>query len=542
MKNIFNYTAVLATAALVFSSCIQETVPQGGTATSEQIGASATALQASLNGIPSQMVQGYLVYGDQTHETDMAFPATMIAMTEMLGDMYPLGGNSGYDWYRHYNHAVGTMGDNSYPSYLTWFTYYQFIKANNDVIASVDIEDESVADNIKGLAGVAYACRAFNYYMLTVLFEPVENVYTDISKVKGLTVPFVTEHTDGEASKNNPRQTHEEMIKFIYSDLDKAEACLKNYSPDSKLFPSLAVAYGIRAKVAMWDEDYAAAAEYARKAIDTFGGAPMTKNQWLDPKTGFNTATDAWMWHSHYDAENMGNLCNFLGWMSGEADWGYSSLTFPSIDRSLYNKYGENDFRRYSFYDSTTGYDYKSVRGNDYLEGHELLSLKFRCKDGDWENYATGGAIDVPIMRVEEMYLIEAEALGMSKGLDAGITALNAFVSTYRDPDYTCKAKDERTFQLSVLDQFRLEFWGEGWGFPNAKRIKPGVMQNYEGTNAPDDQFKIDCKGIKPHWNMVIPKFEYQNNRAIDGFNNPDPTGIVKGPSKVGEYAPGQYE
>ena len=29
------------------------------------------------------------------------------------------------------------------------------------------------------------------------------------------------------------------------------------------------------------------------------------------------------------------------------------------------------------------------------------------------------------------------------------------------------------------------------------------------------------------------------NNKALQGWNNPDPTTAVKGPSAVGEYAPG---
>lgn len=150
------------------------------------------------------MTQGYYVFDEQEDETDMAYPLFMIAQTEMLGDMYPLGTNSGYDWYRNYNTFNGAFGENSYFSYLPWFTLYKLIKSANDIIGAVDIEDESLPTSIKGAAGVAYANRAFNYYMLTVLFEPVDNIYTDVSKVKGLTVPFVTETTTGDDAKNNP--------------------------------------------------------------------------------------------------------------------------------------------------------------------------------------------------------------------------------------------------------------------------------------------------------------------------------------------------
>ncbi|MDR2804250.1 MAG: RagB/SusD family nutrient uptake outer membrane protein [Dysgonamonadaceae bacterium] len=544
MKTVNKLFSLLAVAALTLTptltGCIEETFPEGDTATSEQIGASAEALQASLNGIPSQMSQGYLVYGSQTHETDMAYPQFMIAQTELLGDIYPFGSNSGYDWYRNYNTFNGSMGANSYFAFLPWFTLYKFVKSANDIIAAVDITDENLSPSIRGAAGVAYACRAFDYYLLTVLFEPVENKYTDCSKVLGLTVPFVTEETTGEIAKNNPRASHDDMIAFILSDLDKAEQCLADYTPDSKMFPSLAVAYGIKAKVYLWDGKYDKAAEYARRAIDVFGGSPVTAAQWEDVNTGFNTANQAWMWYINYAAESMGNLCNFTGWMSGEADWGYSSLTRPGIDRSLYDKIADTDFRKHTFLDPKKYeyYNYKTSRDKEFInDAPAYLSLKFRCKNGDWKSYSIGGAVDVPVMRVEEMYLIEAEAVGASQGVSAGVAKLNDFMKTYRQADYNFTTSDLRTLQLEVLAQMRIEFWGEGNAFPTAKRLKPGVMQNYEGTNAPADIFKVNCEGIKPNWNLVIPITEVNANKALDGNNNPDPTATIEYPSPVGEYS-----
>ena len=49
----------------------------------------------------------------------------------------------------------------------------------------------------------------------------------------------------------------------------------------------------------------------------------MSESQWHNPTTGFNTATSAWMWYLHPTASNMGNLANFIGHISNEADWGY---------------------------------------------------------------------------------------------------------------------------------------------------------------------------------------------------------------------------
>ena len=186
-------------------------------------------------------------------------------------------------------------------------------------------------------------------------------------------------------------------------------------------------------------------------------------------------------------------------------------------------------------------FQYETCRSQEWLSTMpDYLSLKFRCVGGDWEDYATGGACDVPVMRVEEMYLLEAEAVGMSKGVGEGMALLNNFMKSYRDPAYNKNIADQREFQLEVLTQERIEFWGEGNAFPNAKRLRPGTIQNYDGTNAPADIFKINCKDMKPNWNFVIPRSEIENNNAISkALNNPDPASTVTGPTPVGTYAPG---
>lgn len=556
MKKIF-YSFLTVTAAMALTSCLEETFPEGSTVTEEQLGEVASGLESAVLGIPARMQQGYLVYGEQEHETDMAYPQFMIAQTEMLGDMYPLGSNSGYDWYRNYNTCDRIYGSTSYFSYLPYRTLYMFVKDANSIISSVNIE--SATNEMKYYAGIGHASRAFDYYLLTVLFEPKANIYTDVTSVAGLTVPIIKETTTLEEAQNNPRAPHADMMKFIIADLDEAEKLMAEYTDHciaekiafNRTVPTLATVYGLKAKAYLWDEKFDSAAVYARKAItqvtaemaiERLTAGPVKEEQIDDVNTGFNTANQAWMWYIHYDAENMGNLCNFTGWMSGEADWGYSSLTFPGIDKSLYDKMNRTDIRKRLFlnplkYDF---YDYKTCRNADYItKAPAYLSLKFRCLGGNWEDYSEGGAVDVPVMRIEEMFLIEAEAVGASQGVGAGVTLLNNFMKSYRDPSYNCTAGDLRSFQLEVLTQMRLEFWGEGNAFPSAKRLAPDVIQNYEGTNAPSDIFKVNCKGIKPWWNLVIPDSEESTNAALKGNNNPDPTQTVKAPTAIGTFAPG---
>lgn len=534
------YSALALTAVLGLTSCIDETFPKEGVATSTQISQSASALEGSVNGIPSQMSQGYLVYGKQVEEIDMAYPMFMIAQTELMGDMYPGGKNVSYDWYLGFNTLSYNVGPNSAESYLPWFTLYKFIKSANDIISTVNIEDPNATDAQKGYAGIAYACRAFDYFMLTAFYEPIENKYTDVSAVKGLTVPFVLETTTPDEAKNNPRVPHDEMIAFILSDLDKAESCLKNFTPKTKQVPSLAVVYGLKAKVYMWDEDYANAAKYARLAIETAKAQPMSETEWTDPKSGFTKACNSWMWYLTYSAENMGNLCNLIGWVSNEDGWGYSTLTKPMIDKSLYDKIGTSDFRKHVFLDPEkyNYYEYQTCRDKKFIEDElpAYASLKFRCASGNWEDFKVGAAVDVPVMRVEEMYFINAIATAASESLEAGKAILTSFMQTYRDPNFNSKAQNLRDFQIEALNQMRIEFWGEGNAFPIAKRLKVGTMQNYAGTNCPADILKLNCEGIKPNWNFVIPTTEVQSNVALEGKNNPDPTKTVECPSPEGKY------
>lgn len=540
MKNIFKIYALLSlVAATSLTSCIDEVEPESSTATKEQVEASASALESTLKGIPSQMTAYYLVYsGEQVHETDMAYPQFMIMQTELLGDMFCY--TPGYDWYNNYCRVSGNVGKTTYYSYLPYRTLYMFIKSSNDVIGSVDIENETNAQML-GYAGSAYAIRAFCYYMLTVLYEPKENIYTDCSKVLGRTVPIVTESTSSEEAKHNPRAKHDDMIAFILSDLDKAEKCLTGFTPANKMLPDLSVVYGVKAKVYLWDEDYANAAKYARLAIDNSGATPMTEEQWEEPTTAFSQANQAWMWYLHYSPENMSNLANYVGHMSSESEWSYASLSQPMISKLLYDKISETDFRKHVFLDPQKYdyYDYKTCRDQEFIEeAPDYLALKIRCLEGNHENYTVGGASDVPVMRVEEMLFIEAEAVAMSQGLAAGQTLLNNFMQTYRDPKFSSKAQTQRDFQIEVLTQMRIEFWGEGNAFPSAKRIAPDVIQNFEGTNATAEVFMVNCKGIRPNWNFVIPESEEETNDSIIGMNNPDPSYCISYPTPIGEFAP----
>ena len=562
-KTIKTILIALASVSLA-SSCIEETFPLEGAATSEQLAQSSAGMEAAVDGLLAQMYQRYYFFGSSAQrEFDMSYSGILVTYSRLLNDMVNNSSTEGYDWWTSYCGSFGfSMKPNTYQQTIPFMTFYKIIKTANDIIGPLaSVSAEELNADQKAYLGIAYTFRALMYHDLYNLYLPAPNKYTDVSKVEGLTAPIIVSSAEQEPAFKTARAPKEDMAAFVLADLDKAEALLEGYTPPTGRYPGIPVVYGIKARMYMAMEDYANAATYARKAIDASGKTPLTEAEWHNPTTAFCDASgnNSWMWYYNIPGNTMGNLCNPTGFLSGESDWGYNSLTQMAIQRWLYDRMNRTDFRKRSFIDpdrETYPAEYYTwadaagyLKSYPFEEQPDYKSLKIRCKEGNWTAYEIGGAVDWPMMRVEEMYLIEAEAVGMSQGESAGIALLETFMKSYRDPGYTYAAAAERfsegfvkNFQEEVLYQKRVEFWGEGVGFFDAKRIRPGVKTWYKGSNVIHETLKYNIEEVSPFWNFVIPEMEFEVNdyivkeddipTEIDGvmttLNNPDPTGKVE--------------
>lgn len=542
MKKIIVNLLVFSLAAVLGSSCIKETFPMSDTATKEQLASSSSALSAMVGAIPAQMATGYLVYGTQTYETDMAWPGIMIALDSVTGIIVDTG-DSGYDWYGSYSNPTYGLGETSYESYIPWRTMYIFIKGANDVIGAVN--EETADDDQLNILAQALTYRALFYYTLANMYEykaptdpSVAASYKPEKDIAGLTVPLVTEATTQEEAKSNPRVPVDEMFDFIIADLDKAEKYI-NDTKGGTLLPNLGVVYGLKARAYLKMGSlgvagaYAKAAEYADKAILQQAGSPLTQAQWESATTGFNNFaanSNSWMWYLQYSTETIGNLNTFVAHMSGEETWtAYGCAVGRGISKEIYDAIPDSDFRKHSWIDPAKYAYYDYPRNRDFFthkSSNRILkpyaNIKFRPAQGDYATYKVGGASEVPLMRVEEMYFIKAEATALDGHVAEGKQILNAIMQT-RDPNYDCSGVPDSFFQAELYNQKLIEFWGEGIIFPDAKRIGAGMHNGYPGTNVPGD-FRLNCTGVCPAWNFVIPKTEINGNPALDGYNNPDPT------------------
>ena len=513
-------------------SCIDETEPTT-VATETQVGQSSAATEALTMAMPAFLTQvdEGILDGNGWHAV-FGYPAMMMARDLMTGDF----GFSTTTYASHFNFWSHNkyQGDGYLYGQYIWNYHYQFIQTANNVVGAVN--PETATSEQLGFLGAGHAFRALAYLDAARMYEflpndKTSNINVDGNNVLNLTIPIVTNETTSDDARNNPRATREEMVKFILSDLDAAEEYIPNLeSTYSKTLPDLACVYGLKARLYMWVEDYTNAKKYARLAIDAASVDPMTKEEGLSITDGFNSI-DPWMWGGTQTSESRSvtsGIVNFTSWVSNQTSFGYTGTgtgLHVIADKNFCDRIGKHDWRKLWFQpaeDSDLRAEMSYVSASDAETVPAYASLKFRPGEGNAENYQIGAAVSVPVMRVEEMYFIEAEAAAHLNAAD-GKALVESFMNQYRDANYVCHSTETADVVEEIVFQKRVELWGEGQTFFDIKRLNYSVTRGYEGTLF-TDLARLNTEG-RPAWmNLVIVRTEPNNNKAVVGFNNPDPT------------------
>ena len=530
MKKIFKYlgsSAAVAACALTLTGCVEETLPQSSMATDKIVAESTSATEGLANGMPAYATD---VWSTSSH-CYFGYPAEMIVRDMLTGD-YTHVGETGYSHFISWNRNQ-YMGQDYMKQQFHWNYYYGFLSSVNGVIRAID--EETAAAGPLGYLGTALAYRAMLYLDLARMYEFLPNdIYTDGKNNEGntvlnLTVPIVDHLTTEEEAEFNPRVPREEMFAFILGDLDKAEKYIVNQTnTNNNSMPDLACVYGLKARLYMWVEQYDKAQEFARKAITAAKVAPISEDRALGIATGYNTSSD-FMWCANQNSETYAvqtGIINWTSWVSNQTTFGYtgaSTSLYVVMDRSMYERISDTDWRKKQWVapaGSALEGQTPFMSAVDKQTMPAYASVKFRPNAGDAEDYLTGAASAVPLMRVEEMYFIEAEA-AEHVAAGTGIALLTDFMKQYRDPAYAYAGEDAID---EIVFQKRVELWGEGHTFFDIKRLNMSVTRGYEGTNWQDTQSLLNTNG-RPAWtNYVIVKTEAATNTALVNFNNPDPS------------------
>ncbi|MDE7305578.1 MAG: RagB/SusD family nutrient uptake outer membrane protein [Alistipes sp.] len=537
MIKILKTVGLSCAVLLLAANCIKEVEPQNNLVSGGQIEQDPAAFSKLVKGIFTPMIANYIVMSEWPW--DFAYPSLMLER-DFMGQDYVAADNFWQIWYTVHT----ALGAEYAGCQLPWSFYYQLINNCNTIIGMVPDYASASTPQRHG-AGLAYAMRAFAYMDLARMYQ-----YTYKGNEDKPTVPIVTEHTTDVQKANNPRATNEAIWKFILEDLDKAEACLADYRRSVKTEPDINVVYGLKARAFLTIEEFPSAEKYAALAQE--GYTPMTRQEWLDKTSGFNNlACNAWLWgmqQSNDDPiiKNYGGLYSWIGSFCVEQSFGYAGMdggSFPMIDAHLYSTIPDTDFRKQAFLaPEDAGSPEDVAKYTDYRPASALAfsldelpaytSFKFRPGNKGYTDYTTGCAVGIPLMRVEEMMLIEAEAIGMQPGREAeGKQKLEAFAAL-RDPSYTMPALT--SFRDNVWWQRRVELWGEGFATFDIKRLNKGIIRSYAGTNHLKS-YRFNTDGVPQWMNYVIVGTEFDNNLGL-GANNPTPTPPAGGDSPEYEF------
>ena len=465
-----NKYMMFATAALLLASCDLDKYPEGQYVSDNQkeetikdrpnlVTAEVNAMAAKLN------AYGTISDDATTYHNDYGVPAVSMALESGGQDLVAL--VTGYNWFNTSQNYSDRVYDSSTDE-LIWKTFYNHLKAANSVLSLIDPATEDAS--LKIYRGQALAARAYDYLNLVQIYQ-----FTYAGHENALAVPIVTEKMSDEEMQNNPRATVQQVYDQIMSDLNQAAELLAGFDNGAnKDQLDEAVVYGLRARANLLMQKWADAAKDAERAI-----------------AGGNT--------------------------SGVPD-GYRK-----VNTDLYDQIPDTDIRKQWFLspDNTSSLiDNETIEGSSIVEYFGLepyVNTKFGAYQSVFGN--TTNASDWPLMRVEEMYLIKAEAEAMSGNLAAGKSTLENFVQAYRDPSFVSKATSPQQFQDEVWLQRRMELWGEGHSLFDLLRLKKPVIRKNTNYHA-SVQFNLE-----PESQIMIyriPQCEMETNTGIsDADNNP---------------------
>ena len=424
----------------------------------------------------AKKLYGYNMSGINNH-SDFGYPALMLAMESRGTDL--VSESLEYNWFRK-QMSYGDLNSSHIYTYMHWTTLYNVIIDANK--AWQDFGERREESLFQFYLAQASALRAFSYFYLAQLYQQ-----TYVGNEDQPCVPIVSGAYQYIVEKEQcPRATVREVYDYILQDLDMAEHLLSETTVANvgKYLVTRQVINGLRARVYMVMNEWEKAAEYAQRVIDSGIAKPYTMDEVRCPT--FNDINhSAWLWGIEGD-DTMG----YVSWSShmGSFTYGYAQVggVWRKVSQSLYQTIPSTDVRKGWFLDANR----VSGNLNDEQQAYVLrrglsayTQVKFAPENGVTigTEQKKGNGADIPLMRIEEMYLILAEAQGMMGNAAAGAATLQNFVATYRDPAYVCTATTAEEMQNAVWMQRRIELWGEGHSYFDLMRMKKGVDRRGAG-------------------------------------------------------------
>lgn len=436
-----------------------------------------TIAEATIQGIYSE----YIRY-QGTHDV-FGEKSVQLAGDLMTEDMVQMANH-----YFYFDYQIDNNGATYRRPTQTWSYYYTVVSKSNEVISSVDPNNED--KDLQYALGQAHALRAYGLFMAINRFQ---KTYKGNESSPGIPI-YLTANDEQESvlGRGTVQDVYSQIVKDLIRSLDLLDGFDRGAS---KTAIDSNVASAILAKVYLMMNDWENAQKMANQAktgyqLMTIESAAVDKYN--------NISNVEWMWGSDVTSETTTMFASFQSHIASLAA-GYAGAVgaYKAIDAKLYSQIPDTDVRKSYF-----------SRGTE-IDG---IPMYANLKYGN----AAGWLNDYCFIRVSEMYLIEAEALAQQNKTSEAAAVLNQLLSN-RIEGFT-------PLSVATVDdvflQKRIECWGEGVIFYDYLRLKKGVNRSYEGSN---HMVKINVPANSWKFIYQIPQSEIDTNSEINA-NDQNPS------------------
>lgn len=496
MKKIIYSLVIIFTVSLITTSCKKEFLETYPTDAISSTAVTETTdnAWAALNGIHRAL---YVRYQDQQGNGGLG---SFYIVVDCMAEDHVVNSEQWYgEVYKWNSYRNPTNRYNRFP----WLMFYQWIANANILINSVD-DATGPNEDKQVIKGQALLYRAFSHYEIVQLYG---ERYRPGGGNSQLGVPYMKGvNPDGE-----PRNTVEEVYTEIHADIDAAIALLDGMPRKNKSHLNVDVARGLKARVYLTQGNYAQAAQWASNARTMAQGSYSL----MDSVTYFNgfriesQSEGEYIWASHIVDDQNDKWASYGAYISRNFSSSAIRGNPRSINSVLYNQISPTDVRSLNY--SVDGLHDNLPAGISLLSSHSrhpYTNQKFiAVSSGD-------SRVDVPHMRLSELYLIEAEALARQGGNDAAAAAALFPMAKARDAFYTLSTNTGQVLIDEIMIQRRVELWGEGFRWFDLKRLNEDLVRAGNHDPALADNVMFVAAG-DVDWVWLIPQAEIDANENM---------------------------
>ncbi len=430
--------------------------------------------------------------------------------------------------------------ETSLTSELLWYHRYNIIGSANAIINRVAEGDLPMDDRLNEIVGQAYTYRAYAYLSLVQHYAKGYLIGNPASD-PGVPLLFASESPFSSA----PRSTVQEVYDQMELDIDAAIGFFENASPRPTGNPAaksqlnIDVAYGLKARIALEQGDWATAADAAVQARQNY--PLMDESDW---KSGFNTTLlSEVIWGSNVITTETTFFRSYFYLICNTFNGSQNRNNPKLVDKRLYAQIPDTDYRKDVFLADAPNSNSSAANGQggfanntnplypteeafdsavDSLASvygwtsahntHPYMHVKFLQ-----QNPGTTDPDDIIYMRSSEMYLIEAEAKAMMNDITGAQAALEPLGSA-RDSEYDVTVyNSQESLMEHIKFQRGVELFGEGFLYTDKIRWDEGVDHSADGGSGASQTlyqngFLRDRPSVNDEWIFKIPQAEIDAN------------------------------